>query len=158
MGEAGHRQLTSVWYRRLCKQRAKGAEGLALILQLREGSLGLLLLAAACSGESTGPSYEEFFVAPFTSSVDASGAPAIFATVTVQVTDTGGTAVHGALVRFKVSTGSATPTQITSGTGGFTDVSWTLVAVSGHTEELTACASNFANRCDTYYPVLTLAF
>ena len=120
--------------------------------------LGLVVLTGACSGDGTGPSYEEFFVSPLTSSTDTCCLPTLYVTETVQVTDTGGVAVHGALVRFAVTTGSATPSQITSGSGGLTSVSWTLTAQSGHTETLTACASNFANRCDTYSPILTLSF
>jgi hypothetical protein len=121
-------------------------------------AIPLLILAAACSGDSTGPAYEGFIVTPFTSSVDASAAPAIYATLTVQVVDTGLTAVHGALVRFKVTSGTALPTQITSGSGGFTNVAWSLVASAGSNETLSACASNYANRCDTYYEILTLSF
>jgi len=118
----------------------------------------LVVLTGACSGDGTGPAYEEFFVSPVTNDTDTCCLPTLYVTETVQVTDTGGVAVHGALVRFTVSTGTATPSQITSGTGGLAIVSWTLTAQSGHTETLSVCASNFANRCDTYFPVLTLNF
>jgi hypothetical protein len=120
--------------------------------------IALVVLTAACGGDSTGPSYEGFLVSHFSSTVDGSGLPAMFVTETVQVTDTGGVAAHGALVRFRVTSGAASPTEITSGSGGFTGVSWSFTAQSGHTETLSACASNFANRCDTYYPVLTFTF
>jgi len=122
------------------------------------GLMALAMLSGACGGDGTGPAYQEFLVSPVNTVTDACCLPTLYITQVVQVADTGGVAVNGALVRFQVSTGTAMPSQILSGTGGFTSVGWTLTAQQGHTETLSGCASNLANRCDTYYPLVTVTF
>jgi len=80
----------------------------------------------------------------------------LYVSETVFVIDTAQTVVHGALVRFKVSTGTATPSQASSNAGGLASTSWALTPQQGHTETLSACASNSASRCEHYVTVLTV--
>ncbi len=72
----------------------------------------------------------------------------------VQVADSTGTRlIEGALVRFRVSFGTVGPDTTTSRSDGGASGLWTFPGVMGspgHTEYLSACASNSMTRCDTY--------
>jgi hypothetical protein len=117
------------------------------------GALALVTLAAACSGESTGPPYEEYIVGEFSNALDASASPTIVISETVFVGDTASQVVQGGLVRFTVTSGTTTPALIATDAGGLARVTWTLTAGAGRTDTISACASNSPRRCDTYHPV-----
>ena len=112
---------------------------------------------------ATAPSYEEYFVdsdLPLTA--DQVG-DSVVIDYTVRVLDGAGVGMEGAVIRFRVSTGTVVPETTTSGLGGVTTGRWRFVGIIGvlpaqATAELSACASNSFTRCEQYWPILVIGF
>jgi len=112
---------------------------------------------------ATAGGFEEYFVdATLPLSGDQVG-DSVVVDYTVRVLDGDGVGIEGAIIRIRVSTGTAVPPTTTSGLGGLTAGQWMFAGIIGvlpadSTAELAACASNSPTRCDQYWPILLIGF
>jgi hypothetical protein len=105
----------------------------------------MFTISACGAGDSTEPAPMTYAVEPGASDTQVEPDGTITITYTIRVTDTGGTRVHGARVRFVVSAGTVTPTMATSGSGGLTSVTWEMRSADYAGKSvvtLSACAQN----------------
>ena len=112
---------------------------------------------------ATAGSYEEYFVdALFPVFGDQVG-DSVLIDYTARVLDGTGAGIEGAILRIRVSTGTAVPPTTTSGLGGLTAGHWEFQGIIGvfpvdSTAELAACASNSPTRCDQYWPIVLIGY
>jgi hypothetical protein len=107
--------------------------------------------------------FEEFFVDAALPLAGDQVGDSVVVDYTLRVLDGAGVGIEGAIIRIRVSTGTAVPETTTSGLGGLTAGQWRFAGVIGilpadSTAELAACASNSPTRCDQYWPILLIGF
>jgi len=128
-----------------------------------EIALAIMSVLGCLGGCSDSPSsvdgYEEYFVDGSSLSADQVNG-AVHAHFEVEVSDSTGTLIEGAVVRFWVSSGTVTPETITSGLAGLATGEWTFEGIMGGpgpSVRLSSCASNFTTRCEMYSTIWVIS-
>lgn len=112
---------------------------------------------------ATAGGFEEYFVDATAPLSGNQVGDSVVIDYTLRVLDGAGVGIEGAIIRIRVSTGTAVPQTTTSGLGGLTAGQWRFAGIIGvlpadSTAELAACASNSPTRCDQYWPILLIGF